>query len=65
MSPSPNSGAEYTTPVSNLSHLHKQQRDQLKVQDTPQQRGRKTRHELGRDNRHGENRPTRIYPREM
>lgn len=64
MSPSPTSPAEYATPVSNLSHLHHQQRNRLKVQDTPQQRGRKTRHELGRDNRHGE-RVTRIYPREI
>lgn len=64
MSPSPTSAAEYTKPVSNLSHLHQQQRNRLKVQDTPQQRGRKTRHELGRENRLGE-RVTRIYPREM
>ncbi|KAF2625876.1 hypothetical protein BU25DRAFT_412129 [Macroventuria anomochaeta] len=64
MSSSPNSAAEYTTPVSNLSHLHQQQRNRLKVQDTPQQRGRKSRYELGRDNRHGE-RATRIYPRKI
>ncbi|KAH6620025.1 hypothetical protein C7974DRAFT_473860 [Boeremia exigua] len=35
-----------------------------KVQDTPQQRGRTTRHELARAHRHGE-RVTRIYPREI
>ncbi|KAJ4366590.1 hypothetical protein N0V95_000091 [Ascochyta clinopodiicola] len=66
MSPSPNSPADNTTPVSNLTHLHRQQqqRNPLKVQDTPQQRGRKSRHELGRDHRHGE-RVTRIYPREI
>jgi hypothetical protein len=54
-----------TTPVSTLSHLHKQQRKGNKVQDTPQARGRNTsRYELGRRNKAGE-KVTRIYPREM
>ncbi|KAF1841644.1 uncharacterized protein K460DRAFT_388531 [Cucurbitaria berberidis CBS 394.84] len=54
-----------TTPVSNLTYLHKQQRSRSKVQDTPQARGRNTsRYELGRRDRRGE-KVTRIYPREI
>jgi hypothetical protein len=63
MSSAPN--PEQTTPVSNLTSLHRQQRIRGKVPDTPQPRGRDTsRYELGRRDRHGE-RVTRIYPREM
>ncbi|KAH7078829.1 hypothetical protein BKA63DRAFT_591617 [Paraphoma chrysanthemicola] len=63
MSPSPD--PEYTAPVSNLAYLHRQQRNRVKVQDTPQSRGRdKSRYELGRRDRYGE-RVTRIYPREI
>ncbi|CAO2657282.1 Nn.00g034080.m01.CDS01 [Neocucurbitaria sp. VM-36] len=65
MSPSPESAAEHTTPVSNLTNRHKQQRNRNKVQDTPQARGRNTsRYELGRRDRHGD-KVTRIYPREI
>jgi hypothetical protein len=63
MNPSPD--PEHTAPVSNLAYLHRQQRNRVKVQDTPQARGRdKSRYELGRRDRYGE-RVTRIYPREM
>ncbi|KAF2030351.1 hypothetical protein EK21DRAFT_89041 [Setomelanomma holmii] len=50
MSPSPDS--EPTAPVSNLAYLHRQQRNRVKVQDSPQLRGRdKSRYELGRRDR--------------
>ncbi|KAH8726995.1 hypothetical protein GQ44DRAFT_678910 [Phaeosphaeriaceae sp. PMI808] len=63
MSPSPDS--EHIAPVSNLTYLHRQQRNRAKVQDTPQPRGRNTsRYELGRRDRHVE-RVTRIYPRDI
>lgn len=63
MSPSPDA-TEHTTPVSNLTYLHQQQRNR-KVQDTPQPRGRNTsRYELGRRDRPGA-KVTRIYPREI
>jgi hypothetical protein len=65
MSSSPDTAAEHTTPVSNLTYLHKQQRKGNKVLDTPQARGRNTqKNELGRRNR-GTEKVTRIYPREM
>ena len=65
MSSSPDNAAEHTTPVSNLTSLHKQQHKGNKVQDTPKARGRNTsKNELGRSNREGE-KVTRIYPREM
>ncbi|KAI4653736.1 hypothetical protein J4E93_001503 [Alternaria ventricosa] len=65
MSSSPDNAAEHTTPVSNLTYLHKQQRKGTKVQDTPQARGRHTsRNELGRRNK-AAGKVTRIYPREM
>jgi hypothetical protein len=65
MSSSPDNAADHTTPVSNLTSLHKQHRKGTKVQDTPQARGRNTsRYELGRRNR-AAGKVTRIYPREM
>ncbi|KAF1838767.1 hypothetical protein BDW02DRAFT_488180 [Decorospora gaudefroyi] len=65
MSSPPDNAAEHTTPVSNLTYLHKQQRKGSKVQDTPHARGRNTsRYELGRRNRAAE-RVTRIYPNEI
>lgn len=64
MSSSPDPAAEHTTPASNLTHLHKQQR-RNNVHDTPQARGRNTsRYELGRRDRYGD-KVTRIYPREV
>lgn len=66
MSSSPENAAEHTTtPVSNLTYLHKQQRKGSRLQDTSHARGRNTsRYELGRRNRAGE-KVTRIYPREV
>ncbi|KAF2856961.1 hypothetical protein T440DRAFT_383677 [Plenodomus tracheiphilus IPT5] len=65
MSSSPDHAAEQTPPVSNLTYLHKQQRNRNKVHDTPQARGRNTlRHELGRRDKQAA-KVTRIYPREI
>ncbi|RAR07473.1 autophagy-related protein 18g [Stemphylium lycopersici] len=66
MSSSPENAAEHTTtPVSNLTYLHKQQRKGSRLQDNSHARGRNTsRYELGRRNRAGE-KVTRIYPREV
>ncbi|KAF1947326.1 hypothetical protein EJ02DRAFT_140114 [Clathrospora elynae] len=64
MNPSPDTTPD-TTPVSNLTNLHKQQCKGNKVQDSPQARGRNTtRHELGRRNRVGD-KVTRIYPKQL
>ena len=65
MSPSPDPAAEQTPPVSNLAHLHKQQRNRAKIQDTPEARRRNaSRYERGRRDRIGD-KVTRIYPTPM
>jgi hypothetical protein len=65
MNPSPDAPA-VTNPPSGLTYLYQQQRVRNKTLDKPQSRGRNTsRYELGRRDRYGGERVTRIYPREM